>query len=169
LWKCPTSEISQLIDHFWQAGLFVILVTEALVILNWWLNHALLAPHNFSSFSLIIITFIAAGGIYVIRNILNKYMPNLYMILKRLWPLLLLQGFKLGFSSAKGLPSYNFVTSFIFGIAFTVGWGLRILLFAAIREQLSSANIPKIFDGLGITVIIVIIMSLAFMGFGGII
>jgi electron transport complex protein RnfA len=63
----------------------------------------------------------------------------------------------------------SFVGSILYGFGSAVGFSLVLVLFSLIRERLESANVPKTFQGLPIALITAGIMSLAFMGFSGIV
>jgi electron transport complex protein RnfA len=67
------------------------------------------------------------------------------------------------------LREYDFMESLIFGIGAGVGFTIAIVLMAGIREELELANVPKPFQGAGITMIVAAGMALAFMGFAGLI
>lgn len=61
----------------------------------------------------------------------------------------------------------NLGQSVVFAIASAIGFGLAIVLFAGIREQLEISNVPKSFRGVPIALITAGIMAMAFMGFSG--
>jgi Na+-transporting NADH:ubiquinone oxidoreductase subunit E len=61
-----------------------------------------------------------------------------------------------------------FTESVVYGLGAGVGWAMAIVILAGIRERLKYADIPDGLQGLGITFIIVGLMSFGFMSFGGI-
>ena len=63
---------------------------------------------------------------------------------------------------------YNFGESIVFGLGSGSGWALAIVMLAGIREKLKYSDVPDGLKGLGITFMIVGLMSLAFMSFSGI-
>lgn len=63
---------------------------------------------------------------------------------------------------------YNFGESVVFGLGSGFGWALAIVLLAGIREKMKYSDVPDGLKGLGITFMIVGLMSLAFMSFSGI-
>jgi len=63
---------------------------------------------------------------------------------------------------------YNFSESVVYGAGSGVGWALAITALAGIREKMKYSDVPKGLEGLGITFIVVGLMSLGFMSFGGI-
>ena len=61
----------------------------------------------------------------------------------------------------------NLIQSAVFGLAASIGFTLVLVLFSAIRERLEMADVPESFKGTPIALITAGIMSIAFMGFGG--
>ena len=64
--------------------------------------------------------------------------------------------------------NYNFPESVVYGFGSGTGWALAVIALAGIREKLRYSDVPAGLQGLGITFIIVGLMSLGFMGFSGI-
>jgi electron transport complex protein RnfA len=62
---------------------------------------------------------------------------------------------------------HNFIQSLFFGFGGSIGFSLSLILFAGLRERLDGADLPAIFRGTSIAMITAGIMSLAFMGFSG--
>ncbi len=63
--------------------------------------------------------------------------------------------------------SYNLLESIAYGLGTGLGWMLAIVMLAAIRERMKYADIPEGLQGLGITFVVVGLMSLGFIGFSG--
>ncbi len=64
---------------------------------------------------------------------------------------------------------YNLLESVVFGFANAVGFGLALILFSGIREQLSLMSVPKPLQGVPIAFIVAGLLAMAFMGFAGIV
>ena len=99
---------------------------------------------------------------------LDKYVPALYAALGVFLPLITVNCAILGASLLMVERDYNFAESAVFGLGSGVGWALAITALAGIREKLKYSDVPGGLQGLGITFIIVGLMSLGFMSFGGI-
>ena len=117
-----------------------------------------------------LITYIGviAAAVQVLEMFLDKYVPVLYNQLGIFLPLITVNCAILGASLFMVEKNYNFVESVTYGLAAGVGWALAIVLLAGIREKLKYSDIPEGLRGLGITFIIVGLMSFGFMSFGGI-
>jgi Na+-transporting NADH:ubiquinone oxidoreductase subunit E len=95
-------------------------------------------------------------------------MPVLYNALGVFLPLITVNCAILGASLFMVERDYSFGESMIYGAGSGIGWALAITALAGIREKLKYSDVPEGLQGLGITFIIVGLMSLGFMSFGGI-
>ncbi len=111
---------------------------------------------------------VIAAMIQVLEMILDKYVPALYNALGIFLPLITVNCAILGGSLFMVERDYNFSESAVFGFGTGFGWAIAIAGLAGIREKLKYSDIPDGLKGLGITFIIVGLMSLAFMAFSGI-
>ena len=111
---------------------------------------------------------VIAAMIQVLEMILDKYVPALYNALGIFLPLITVNCAILGGSLFMVERDYNLSESVVFGFGTGFGWAIAIAGLAGIREKLKYSDIPDGLKGLGITFIIVGLMSLAFMAFSGI-
>lgn len=111
---------------------------------------------------------VIAAIVQILEMVLDKYVPALYNALGVFLPLITVNCAILGASLFMVERDYNFSESFVFGLGSGLGWALAIIALAGIREKLKYSDVPKGLQGLGITFIIVGLMSLGFMSFGGI-
>ena len=117
-----------------------------------------------------LITYIGviAAAVQILEMFLDKYVPALYNALGIFLPLITVNCAILGASLFMIEKNYNFSESVVYGFGAGFGWALAIVLLAGIREKLKYSDIPEGLRGLGITFIIVGLMSFGFMSFGGI-
>ena len=111
---------------------------------------------------------VIAAMVQILEMILDKYFPPLYNALGIFLPLITVNCAILGGSLFMVEREYTFVQSVEFGIGSGVGWAMAIAALAGIREKLKYSDVPHGLRGLGITFIIVGLMAMAFMAFGGI-
>ncbi len=111
---------------------------------------------------------VIAALIQILEMTLDRYVPALYNALGIFLPLITVNCAILGASLFMVERDYNFGESVVFGFGAGVGWAIAIVLLAAIREKLKYSDVPDGLKGLGITFIIVGLMSLGFMSFSGV-
>jgi len=111
---------------------------------------------------------VIAALVQILEMFLDKYVPVLYNTLGVFLPLITVNCAILGASLFMVERDYNFAESVVYGAGAGVGWALAIVALAGIREKLKYSDVPEGLQGLGITFIIVGLMSLGFMSFGGI-
>ena len=111
---------------------------------------------------------VIAALVQILEMVLDKYFPPLYNALGVFLPLITVNCAILGASLFMVERDYNFTESVVFGAGSGVGWALALVALAGIRERLKYSAVPDGLQGLGITFIIVGLMSLGFMPFGGI-
>ncbi|SMF31344.1 Na+-transporting NADH:ubiquinone oxidoreductase subunit E [Alteromonadaceae bacterium Bs31] len=111
---------------------------------------------------------VIAALVQILEMFLDKYVPALYNALGVFLPLITVNCAILGGSLFMVERDYSFGESVVFGAGSGVGWALAITALAGIREKMKYSDVPKGLEGLGITFIVVGLMSLGFMSFGGI-
>lgn len=111
---------------------------------------------------------VIAALVQIMEMFLDKFVPALYNALGVFLPLITVNCAILGASLFMVERDYNFAESVVFGAGSGVGWALAIVALAGIRERLKYSDVPEGLQGLGITFVVVGLMSLGFMSFGGI-
>jgi Na+-transporting NADH:ubiquinone oxidoreductase subunit E len=111
---------------------------------------------------------VIAALVQILEMFLDKFVPALYNALGVFLPLITVNCAILGASLFMVERDYNFGESVVYGIGSGVGWALAIVALAGIREKLKYSDVPEGLQGLGITFVVVGLMSLGFMSFGGI-
>ena len=117
-----------------------------------------------------LVTYIGviAALVQILEMALDRYVPKLYIALGIFLPLITVNCAILGGSLFMVERQYDFAESVVYGLGSSAGWALAIVALAGIREKLKYSDVPDGLQGLGITFIIVGLMSLGFMGFAGI-
>ena len=111
---------------------------------------------------------VIAAMVQILEMTLDKYFPPLYNALGIFLPLITVNCAILGGSLFMVEREYTFIQSVEFGVGSGIGWAMAIAALAGIREKLKYSDVPHGLRGLGITFIIVGLMAMAFMAFGGI-
>jgi Na+-transporting NADH:ubiquinone oxidoreductase subunit E len=111
---------------------------------------------------------VIAALVQILEMILDRYVPALYNALGIFLPLITVNCAILGGTLFMVERQYDFGESVVYGFGSGVGWAIALIALAGIREKLRYSDVPDGLQGLGITFIIVGLMSLGFMGFSGI-
>ena len=119
---------------------------------------------------LVLLSFIGiiAAIVQVLEMLLDKFVPSLYNALGIFLPLITVNCAIMGGALFMMERDYNFSESVVYGLGSGSSWALAIVLLAGIREKLKYSDVPEGLRGLGITFIIIGLMSLGFMSFSGI-
>jgi electron transport complex protein RnfA len=107
--------------------------------------------------------------VQLVEIVLKKVSPALYQALGVFLPLITTNCTILGVAIMVIQKDFSLLESVVFAISTAVGFGLALILFAGIREQLSMVKVPKSMEGTPIALIAAGILAMAFMGFSGIV
>jgi Na+-transporting NADH:ubiquinone oxidoreductase subunit E len=181
LGMCTFLAISKRVDTALKLGIAVMAVLTVTVPLNNLILHNLLdegalAWTGIAQLQMLDLRFLGlltyigviAALTQILEMILDKYVPALYNALGIFLPLITVNCAILGASLFMVERHYDFAESVAFGFGAGAGWALAIALLAGVREKLKYSDVPDGLQGLGITFIIVGLMSLGFMSFAGV-
>jgi electron transport complex protein RnfA len=101
--------------------------------------------------------------------VVHKTSPTLYRLLGIFLPLITTNCAVLGVALLNITEQHNFIESIMYGFGAALGFSLALVLFSAMRERLAAADVPSPFKGASIAMITAGLMSLAFMGFTGLV
>ena len=133
-------------------------------------NPALLAKGiDLTYLQTIVFILVIAARVQFVEMFLRKQMPLLYQSLGVYLPLITTNCAVLGVALNCVTYEYNLLESVVYGFATAVGFFIAIVLMAGIREKIEYNDIPKPFQGTAIVLLTACLMSIAFMGFSGMI
>ena len=132
-----------------------------------WLGPAF-AEIDLRFLSFILFIAVIAAAVQIVEMAIDRFLPALYTSLGVFLPLIAVNCVILGGSLFMQEREYTLAESIVFGFGSGFGFAVAIVALAAIREKLSYSNVPEGLKGLGITFIVVGLMSMAFMVFSGI-
>jgi electron transport complex protein RnfA len=112
---------------------------------------------------------IIAALVQMVETILKKVSPALYQALGVFLPLITTNCAILGVALMVIMKDYTLLTSVVFAVSSAIGFGLALIIFSGIREQLSLTRVPKGMQGIPIALVTAGILAMAFMGFSGIV
>jgi len=177
LGMCTFLAVSKRVDTALGVGLAIICVQTITVPVNNLIYVYVLAPGalawagledvDLSFLSLIAFIGVIAAMVQVLEMILEYRIPRLYRALGIYLPLITVNCAILGGTLFMVERRYTFVESVVYGFGTGAGWALAIVMLAAIRERLKYSDIPEGLQGLGMSFMVVGLMSLGFMAFSG--
>ncbi|MDO6567111.1 electron transport complex subunit RsxA [Alteromonas sp. 1_MG-2023] len=129
----------------------------------------LLAPLGIGYLRTLAFILVIAVVVQFTEMVVHKTSPTLYRLLGIFLPLITTNCAVLGVALLNLTEQHNFMESLIYGFGAAVGFSLVLVLFAAMRERLAAADVPVSFKGASIAMITAGLMSLAFMGFSGLV
>ncbi|AOE50134.1 electron transport complex subunit RsxA [Kangiella sediminilitoris] len=148
------------------ATTFVLTLASAL---SYIVNTYILAPMGMEYLQTLSFILVIAVMVQLTEMIIHKTSPILYRLLGIFLPLITTNCAVLGVALLNVNEQHNFIESVIYGFGAAVGFSLVLILFAAMRERLAAADVPVPFKGASIAMITAGLMSLAFMGFSGLV
>ncbi|MFC4160828.1 electron transport complex subunit RsxA [Chitinimonas lacunae] len=165
---CPFMGVSKKLDASIGMGLATAFVLTLACGSAWLIDQLLLALGLTYLRTLAFIVVIAAI-VQFTEMFIHKTSPVLYRVLGIYLPLITTNCAVLGVPLINANLGHGFADSLVFGFGSALGFSLILILFAAIRERLEGAEVPAPFQGMPIAFITAGLMSLAFMGFAGIV
>ena len=178
LGMCSFLAISKKIDTSIGLGFAVVFVLTITAPLNWIVHHFLLEEGalawagfpqaDLSFLNYIIFIAVIATAVQLVEMALDKFSPTLYNNLGIFLPLIAVNCSILGGSMFMVERKYDFTETLVYGFGSGVGFLLAITAMAAIRYRLRYSNVPKELRGVGITMLLTGLLSMAFMAFSGI-
>ncbi len=129
----------------------------------------LLKPLDIEYMRTITYILVIAALVQMVEIILKKVSPPLFAALGIFLPLITTNCAVLGVTLLVVVKDYNMVQSMVYALFTSIGFGLALLIFAGIREQMEMSNIPKAMQGTPIALVTAGILAMAFMGFAGLV
>lgn len=169
LGMCSFIAVSREIPTSFGLGQAVTFVLTFTSIINYLLYHYILVPLNLEYLRFIVFIISIAAFVQLIEMVVEKYFPNLYYALGIFLPLITVNCAILGVSLFMIIRDYSLIQTIGFSLGSGIGWTLAIVALAGIRQKIKNAKIPKGLEGPGITLVIIGLMALAFIGFSGIV
>jgi electron transport complex protein RnfA len=165
---CPFMGVSRKLETSLGMGAATTFVLTLASGASYLISHYLLGPELAYLTTLSFIVAIA-GIVQFTEMVIKKTSPDLYQVLGIYLPLITTNCAVLGIPLLNVQADHDFMESLLFGFGGAVGFTLVMVLFAGIRERLEGADVPGVFKGSAIAMVTAGLMSLAFMGFSGLV
>lgn len=165
---CPFLGVSQKVSTALGMSGAVAAVMFVATLVTWCLQMFVLNPFGLGYLQTLSFILVIAALVQMVDIVLKKVSPPLYQALGVFLPLITTNCAVLGVAISVIQKDYSLLMSIDYAIASALGFGLALILFAGLREQLEFANIPKGMKGVSITLITASLLALSFMGFSGV-
>lgn len=166
---CPFLGVSKKTDTALGMSGAVIFVMTLASAATWLLDHFLLAPLGLGYIHTLVFILVIAALVQFIDLAMKRFMPPLHAALGIFLPLITTNCAVLGVAELNCKNGTPFFESVFFSFAAAVGFGFALVLFSGIREKLAHADPPRCFRGVALALVTGGLLSLAFMGFNGLV
>lgn len=163
---CPFMGVSKSLETAISMGAATTFVLTLASGSSYLINQYLLGP-ELSYLRTLSFIVVIAGIVGFTEMFVRKTSPVLFRVLGIYLPLITTNCAVLGIPLLNVQAQHNFIQSLFFGFGGAVGFSMVLILFAGLRERLDGADIPAPFRGTSIAMVTAGLMSLAFMGFAG--
>jgi electron transport complex protein RnfA len=166
---CPFLGVSEKRNQAVGMGVAVTIVMLIATAVTWPIQYFVLDALKLGFLQNIVFILIIAALVQMLEMLLKKFIPALHKGLGVYLPLITTNCAVLGVTINNILDGYTFVQSMVSSLGCGLGFLLAMVLFSGLRSRINNANVPAPFKGLGVTLIAASFISLAFMGFSGIV
>jgi len=165
---CPFLGVSKKLDSAVGMSVAVIFVMTLATAVTWPIYTYILSP-NYTYLQTLVFILVIAALVQLVEIILKKYIPALHATLGIYLPLITTNCAVLGVTILNITENYTFMQSIVNSIGAGIGFMVAMVLFNGVRTRIEGNDIPKTFQGLPSILIAASIVSLAFMGFSGVV
>lgn len=166
---CPFMGVSSRLETAIGMSMATTFVLTLASLSSYLVEHYILQPLGIGYLRTMSFILVIAVVVQFTEMVVHKTSPTLYRLLGIFLPLITTNCAVLGVALLNVNEQHNFVESVVYGFGAAVGFSLVLILFSAMRERLAAANVPTPFKGASIAMITAGLMSLAFMGFTGLV
>lgn len=166
---CPFMGVSGKLDTAVGMSLATTFVLTLASVTSYLVNQYILIPLDITFLRTMSFILVIAVVVQFTEMVVRKTSPTLYRLLGIFLPLITTNCAVLGVALLNIKEDHTFLQSAVYGFGAAVGFSLVLVLFAALRERLAAADVPSPFKGASIAMITAGLMSMAFMGFTGLV
>jgi electron transport complex protein RnfA len=169
LGNCPFLGTSKKMDTAVGMAMAVVFVLGMAGIVTWILDKVILEPFGLRYITTIVFIVVIASLVQFVELFLKKSIPALYAGLGIFLPLITTNCAVMGVCLINIKEEYNFLEMLVSSLAYPVGFGLALILFAGLRERIIIGRVPTPMQDVAIGLVTAGFMSLSFLGFKGMI
>ncbi len=165
---CPFLGVSKKFNQAFGMGIAVTFVMIVATLATYPLYYGLLLPYGLSYLRTILFILVIAALVQFVEIALKRFVPALHASLGVYLPLITTNCAVLGIALDNIGAEYNFLQSIVSSLGAGLGFLLAMVLFAGVRSRIENCPAPESMKGLPVTLVAAAIVSLAFLGFGGV-
>ena len=165
---CPFLGVSKKINTAVGMSGAVAFVLVLATLVTYLLQYYVLNPLNLGYLQTIAFILVIAALVQLVEIILKKVSPSLYQALGVFLPLITTNCAVLGVAILVIQKEFNLMMGVWYALSTALGFGLALVIFAGIREQLNLVSVPKGMQGMSIALVTAGLLAMAFMGFSGV-
>lgn len=165
---CPFLGVSKKISTALGMSGAVAFVLVLATLVTYLLQYYVLNPCGLAYMQTIAFILVIAALVQMVEIILKKVSPSLYQALGVFLPLITTNCAVLGVAILVIQNEFNLVMGIWYALSTALGFGLALVVFSGIREQLQMVAIPKGMQGMSIALVTAGLLAMAFMGFSGV-
>jgi electron transport complex protein RnfA len=166
---CPFLGVSKQVETAFGMGMAVTFVMTVAGLLTYLVDTYLLVPNNLEFMQTAAFILVIASLVQLVEIVLQKMSPTLYQALGVFLPLITTNCAVLGLALLNIQYKFGLVQTLAHSFFAAIGFSLAIVLFAGIREKLETSDVPLPFNGFPVALIAASLMSIAFLGFTGLV
>lgn len=166
---CPFMGVSRKLETATGMGLATTFVLTLSSVCSFLVNEYMLEPLGIEYLRTIAFILVIAVVVQFTEMVMHKTSPLLYQVLGIFLPLITTNCAVLGVALLNFQEQRGLLDSALYGFGAAIGFSLVLVLFAAVRERVAVADVPEPFKGNAIALITAGLMSMAFMGFAGLV
>ncbi|MEM9325883.1 MAG: electron transport complex subunit RsxA [Bacteroidota bacterium] len=166
---CPFLGVSKSTSTALGMGVAVLFVMTVASIVTFLIYRGLLVPFDITYLQTVAYILVIAFLVQVVEIVLKKVSPELYQALGVFLPLITTNCAILGVAILVIQQDYSLMQAVIFAVGNAIGFTLAIVLFSSLREHLEMAELPPAMKGVPAALVVAGILSMAFMGFAGLV
>ena len=166
---CPFLGVSKRTETAVGMSLAVLFVMTVSAVVTWFIQRLLLGPLGLEYLQTIAFILVIAALVQLVEMVVQYTSPALYQALGIFLPLITTNCAVLGLAVLNVQKGHGFVQTVVFSVGAALGFGLALVLFSGIRERIALADVPGPFRGTAVALVTAGLLSLAFMGFAGLV
>ena len=166
---CPFLGVSKKMDTALGMSSAVVFVMTVASAVTWCLDHWLLKPNGLDYIHTLAFILVIASLVQFIDIAMKRFLPPLHAALGIFLPLITTNCAVLGAAEINCKQGSGFGESVFFSFAAALGFGFALVIFSGMREKLEHADPPRCFRGIALALVTGGLLSLAFMGFSGLV